>query len=157
MDAQDRVIGRALRSEVHGNPEMIHRVVHVLVFNGSGELFLQKRSREKDLLPGKWDSSVGGHVNAGEGYDEAARREMKEELGIESVPLEFLYRYLHRNEYESEFVSTYRCHWDGPMILHPQEIDEGRYWPLEEVRESPRDLFTPNFMDELERLGKLLM
>ena len=154
VDEQDRIIGRAARHEVHGNPDLIHRVAHVLVFNSKGELFLQKRSRDKDVQPGKWDTSVGGHVDAGESYDEAALREMREELGISEVSVEFLYTYMHRNEYESEYVSTYRCLWDGEFSLHPDEIDEGRFWSLESILQNEADLFTPNFLDELERLEK---
>ena len=154
VDEEDRPLRRALRSEVHGNPGLIHRVAHVLVFNGSGELYLQKRSRRKDVQPGKWDTSVGGHVDAGESYDAAARREMGEELGIREGTLEFLYKYLHRNDYESEYVGTYRCLWDGPILPDPEEIDEGRFWSLEEIRRSDAALFTPNFLDELERWKK---
>ena len=76
VDNDGNVIGLAERSELHRNPGLIHRVVHVLVFNNSGELLLQKRSLKKDIAPGKWDTSVGGHVNPGEDVFAAARREM---------------------------------------------------------------------------------
>ncbi|MCK5249813.1 MAG: NUDIX domain-containing protein, partial [Spirochaetaceae bacterium] len=65
VDDEDRVIGRAGRDEVHGNPALLHRVVHVLVFDGRGRIFLQKRAEDKDVQPGRWDTSVGGHVDAG--------------------------------------------------------------------------------------------
>lgn len=154
VDEQDIPIGQAARYEVHGNPLLIHRVSHVLVFDSSGELFLQKRSLNKDVQPGRWDTSVGGHVDRGESYDNAALREMQEELGIGGVKVEFMYKYLHRNDYESEYVSTYRCVWDGPIEIQKEEIDEGRFWPLEKIRCSNPSLFTPNFLDELERLEK---
>jgi isopentenyldiphosphate isomerase len=155
VDENDTVIGRAERDDIHGNPQMIHRVAHVLVFDSSGELYLQKRSIKKDVQPGKWDTSVGGHVNSGESYEEAAYREMKEELGIEGAILEFLYRYLHRNEYESEYVSTYRCIWNGAIEIEKHEIDEGRFWSLQKIRESDPRKFTPNFLDELVRFKRL--
>ena len=106
------------------------------------------------MQPGKWDTSVGGHVDAGESYDAAALREMREELGIDGAAVEFLYKYLHRNEYESEYVCTYRCIWDGPIEIHPDEIDEGRFWTLKSIRSSSPDHFTPNFLDELERFSQ---
>jgi isopentenyldiphosphate isomerase len=155
VDEYDNVIGSAERSDFHGNPEMIHRVAHVLVFDSSGELFLQKRSLSKDVQPGKWDTSVGGHVDSGESYEQAAYREMREELGIEGVSLEFLYRYLHSNDYETEYVSTYRCFWNGAIDVDKHEIDEGCFWPLEKIRASDSKLFTPNFLDELERLNRI--
>ncbi len=155
VDEYDNVIGTAERSEFHGNPDMIHRVAHVLVFDSSGELFLQKRGLGKDVQPGKWDTSVGGHVDSGESYEQAAYREMREELGIEGVSIEFLYRYLHSNDYETEYVSTYRCCWNGPIDVNKHEIDEGCFWPLEKIRASNPGIFTPNFLDELERLNRV--
>lgn len=151
VDENDTVIGRASRAEVHGNPTLIHRVAHVLVFDSAGRLFLQRRSPDKDVQPDKWDTSVGGHVDAGEYYDEAALREMREELGIDGADLEPLYRYRHANDYESEMVATYRVRWDGRITTDPEEISEGRFWSLEEVRASDPAIFTPNFLDELGR------
>lgn len=156
VDENDRVRGTAARSEVHGNPDLIHRVSHVLVFNSRGELFLQKRSADKDVQPGKWDTSVGGHVDTGEDYREAAIREMHEELGIASSNIEFLYKYLHSNSYESEYVSTFSCLWDGPVTTNEQEIEEGRFWSIDEIEINlEKGLFTPNFVEELGRYRAL--
>ena len=151
VDELDHVVGRAHRDEVHGNPELIHRVVHVLVFNSAGELFLQKRVDTKVVQPGKWDTSVGGHVDAGEDYHSAARRETAEELAIRDVPMERLYTYLHRNEFESEMVTTYLLIWDGTVTPDPDEIAEGRFWTLQEIERTEPTLFTPNLLEELER------
>ena len=82
VDKNGNVLELAKRSEIHGNPSLLHRVVHILVFDGKGRILLQKRSLNKDVAPGKWDTSVGGHVNPGEDILDAAKREMKEELGI---------------------------------------------------------------------------
>ena len=151
VDQKDRVIGRAHRDEVHGNPDLVHRVVHVLVFNKRGEIYLQKRVSTKIVQPGKWDTSVGGHVDSGEEYLTAARREMEEELGITGVSLDFLYRYLHRNDFESEMVSTYLASWAGPITPDPSEIGDGRFWTLNEIDGADPEIFTPNFLEELER------
>ena len=164
VDEDDRVIGRAGRSEVHGNPALLHRVVHVLVFDSSGRIFLQKRAEDKDVQPGKWDTSVGGHVDAGEEGEDAARREMSEELGIPGPgagkpPLIFLHSYIHRNDYESELVRTWICRWDGTFRLQDSEISEGRFWTIDEIMKIDHRVgesgdahpFTPNFIDELER------
>ncbi|HAK46739.1 MAG TPA: NUDIX hydrolase [Spirochaeta sp.] len=157
VDKDDNKIGRALRSEVHGNPKLIHRVAHVLVFNSAGELYLQKRAMNKIVQPGKWDTSVGGHVDAGEDYPGAAVRETAEELGITAgVELfEYLYKYLHSNNFESEYVSSFRITWDGPVTIQESEIDDGRFWSIDEIRETEAktndSIFTPNFLDELDR------
>ncbi|RME38122.1 MAG: NUDIX domain-containing protein, partial [Deltaproteobacteria bacterium] len=149
VDEEDRVVGRATRSECHGNPSLIHRVVHVLVFDCKGCLLLQKRHPDKDIQPGKWDTSVGGHLDAGEDYLQAARREMAEELGIRGVPLTFLYKSRIRNEIESENVATYMVQWDGPIRSNPDEITEVRYWrPVDIEKSLGLGLFTPNFEEE---------
>jgi isopentenyldiphosphate isomerase len=156
VDRHDKVIGTAFREEVHGNPQKIHRVSHVLVFNKQGRLFLQKRSLSKDVQPGKWDTSVGGHLDSGEDYLSAAEREMAEELGIEGAPLFFLYKYLHSNNYESEIVSTFETRWDGPIHILQAEIDEGKFWPFKEIENSiDKGIFTPNFIDEFTRYKEI--
>src|SRR5277367_541816 len=81
VNDRDEVIGRATRGEVH-RLGLKHRAVHVLVFNGRGELFLQKRSLKKDTHPGAWDSSTSGHLDQGEDYDAGALRELREEIGL---------------------------------------------------------------------------
>lgn len=139
------------RSEIHGNPALLHRVVHVLVFNEKGELFLQKRSMNKDVAPGRWDTSVGGHVNAGETLDEAMRREMEEELGIAACTSKFLYTYIHSNEFESELVYTYSCVFSGEIHFQRDEIDEVRPWSLDEIRENfGNGVLSDNFEHEIE-------
>ena len=66
VDDTGNVLGLRRRRECHGNPALIHQAVHLLVFNRRGELFLQQRAKTKDIQPGKWDSSVGGHMQPGE-------------------------------------------------------------------------------------------
>lgn len=149
VDEQDRVIGRALRSECHGNPALVHRVAHVLVFNRDGWLLLQKRSMAKDIQPGRWDTSVGGHLDPGESYPGAACREMREELGIEGVPLTYLYASKIRNEIESENVATYFARHDGEVRFAVDEIDEVRFWRTDEIEAAlGSGVFTPNFEEE---------
>lgn len=149
VDAFDRVIGQAPRSQCHGDPSLVHRVAHVLVFNDHGQLLLQKRAMNKDVQPGKWDTSVGGHLDPGESYFEAARREMAEELGIREEPLTFLYHSRIRNEFEAENVATYLARYHGTIRFNPDEIDEVRCWTAEEIEAAlGSGVFTPNFEEE---------
>ena len=133
VDENDEVIGREPRSVVHARG-LRHRAVHVLVFNATGAVFLQKRSMTKDNDPGLWDSSCSGHVDAGETYYEAAARELMEEIGLQSeTPLELLFK-LEASEMTSwEFAQIYRTSAEGPFVLHPEEIDEGRWFSPSEV------------------------
>lgn len=156
VNEHGEITGLAPRSVIHGNPSLIHRVVHVLVFNGMGELLLQKRSMNKDVAPGRWDTSVGGHVGAGEELSLSAKREMEEELGISGLEVEYLYSYKHTNPYETELVTTYRCTHEGMIRFNTDEIDEVRHWRIDEINESlGKGLFSDNFEDEFRTYQSL--
>ncbi|MDX9981879.1 MAG: NUDIX domain-containing protein [Lentisphaeria bacterium] len=155
VDGDDRVIGRALRSECHGNPALVHRTAHVVVFHPDGRLLLQKRSPRKDIQPGRWDTAVGGHLLPGEAYEAGARREMAEELGLPpDLPLRFLFEQRIRNAVESENVHVFTVTHPGPFAFDRDEIDEVRFWTPCELREgvATDGLFTPNLCEELARL-----
>jgi 16S rRNA (adenine1518-N6/adenine1519-N6)-dimethyltransferase len=148
VDEQDRPIGRATRHEVHAQ-HLRHRAVHILVFNGRGDLFLQKRSRWKDKHPGQWDSSAAGHVNAGHEYAATAVRELEEEIGV-SAPVEEIATIAACEGTGWEFVKLYRARHDGPFRLAPAEIECGAFFTLEQVerwsRARPQD-FAPGFLE----------
>jgi len=149
VNEDDLVIGLARRSECHRDPTLIHRAVHVLLFNSEGELLLQKRSENKDIQPGKWDTSVGGHLDPGENYKIAACREMHEELGVGGIPLAELYHSKIRNTIESENIFTYLTIYDGEIIFASDEISEVRFWAAEEIEQAlGGGYFTPNFEEE---------
>jgi isopentenyldiphosphate isomerase len=154
VDEEGRAVGCARRSEVHGNPALLHPVVHCLVVSSRGELLLQLRSATKDVQPGRWDTSVGGHVGLGESIEHAVTREIGEELGatVRFTELEFLYRYVMRSEIETELVHTFLWQADGPFRAEPGEIDGLRFWSEGEVlAKMGSKSFTPNFEDEFRR------
>jgi len=149
VNDKHEVIGIQLRSEVHGNPDLMHRVVHVLVMNRDGQILLQKRSQSKDVAPGRWDTSVGGHVGVGEDLLLSSKREMHEELGITGPEPEYLYTYIHTNPYETELVTTYRCICDEGFVFNRDEIDEIRFWNFDELRETIGEkILSDNFENE---------
>ena len=156
VDADGRVIGLARRAELHRDPSRIHRVVHVLVFDGEGRLLLQKRSARKDIAPGKWDTSVGGHIAPGEDALAAAQREMAEELGISGCDLRHLHRYLFTNHRESELVETFSFRYEGSIAFNREEIDEVAFWGMDEVRAKlGKGVFSGHFEKEVRTLLKL--
>lgn len=124
VNERDEVIGTVLRGQVHGNPRLIHRSVQVLVFDGRDRLFLQRRSRRKDLFPGYLCASAAGHVAAGEGYAATARREIREELDVDP-PLRALGKVTVRSAPETEITTIYLARHDGPFHCHPTETDGG--------------------------------
>jgi isopentenyldiphosphate isomerase/intracellular septation protein A len=151
------VKGKAPRSAVHGNPQLLHPVVHLHVFNKKGQLYLQRRALSKDVQPGKWDTSVGGHVNSGEDIQSALLREAMEELGIKGGNFQPLYSYVMRNDYESELVHTFRMISNGPFKINTDEIIFGKFWRLSDIKNNlGKDIFTPNFEQEFALLQKAL-
>lgn len=150
INDKGEIIGLALRSEVHGNPHLMHRVVHVLVFNEKGEILLQKRSINKDVAPGKWDTSVGGHVNPGEDLLDSAIREMEEELGIKRKDLKYLYSYVHTNPFETEHVTTFCVTHSGSITFNRDEIEDVRFWSMDEIKEClGKGILSDNFEEEI--------
>ena len=143
VNERDEVIGQQSRSEVH-RLGLMHRAVHVLVFNAAGLVFLQKRSLKKDRQPGVWDSSASGHVDSGEDYDACAVRELHEEIGLRlhEAPKR-LFKLAACAETDQEHVWVYRCEAEGPFRLHPDEIERGGWFAPEAVtrwmEERPRD------------------
>ncbi len=117
VDKDDNLITVKPRGEIHAKG-LMHRAVHILLFNSKGELFLQKRSMSKDEQPGKWDSSAAGHVDSGEAYLDCARREITEELGIVAErSMEALFKLSASALTGNEHCMVYRYTFDGPMVL----------------------------------------
>jgi len=155
VDEEGNITGRASRKECHGGSLLLHPVVHLHIFNQAGELFLQKRAATKDIQPGKWDTAVGGHIDFGEGVQQALIREAKEELGITDFTPEFCYHYVWESPVERELVYTYRAIYEGKMILDKSELDDGRFWSIPEIeKQIDKDVLTPNFEKEFSLLKK---
>jgi len=148
VDERDEVIGTGPRNEVH-RCALLHRAVHILIFNRHGELLLQKRSAWKDSEPGKWDSSAAGHLEPGESYAAAAARETEEELGIrpELTPVGKVRACSNTGQ---EFVEVFTAQHDGPYLLPPSEVEGTLFLPLPLVRDwlaaRPCD-FAPGFLE----------
>ena len=133
VDANDSVVGSRTRGETH-QLRLMHRSVHVLVFNSSGDLLLQKRSMLKDECPGMWDSSCAGHVESGQTYNETAPRELQEELGFEAKSsLEPLFKMHPTDQNGREFAMVYQTEFDGPFSVAEDEIDEVQWFAPDQV------------------------
>ncbi len=152
VDDQGNIIGAATRGECHDGSKKLHPVVHLHVFNSKGELYMQKRPDWKDIQPGKWDTSVGGHVDLGESIDIALRREVREELGIEEFTPEQLGSYVFESECEKELVFTFKTVYNG-NINPSEELNGGKFWTIQDIKDNlGKNIFTPNFENEFRRL-----
>jgi len=150
VDEKGMVIGRATRAEVHRGPGKLHPVIHLHIINSKGEIYLQKRSMLKDTQPGKWDTSVGGHVDLGETIEQALLRETKEELNITGIRPIPLVQYKWETDVESELVFSFRAIYNATPVFNKQEIEDGRFWTISEIRKNlGTGVFTPNFENEV--------
>ena len=152
------VIGQATRQSVHDGSKLMHPVIHLHIINREGCLYIQKRSMKKDLLPGRWDTAVGGHVDYGETLEEALYREASEELGFRDFNPIFLKSYIWESAREKELVSVFAT--VGNFTLKPDndEVTEGRYWNMSEIESNlARGLFTPNFEQEFKSIKDTLL
>ena len=133
VDDAGRTVATVTRREMRAR-RLPHRSVYVLVFNGRGELFVHLRVAGKDVYPSHWDVAVGGVLAAGEGFDEGARREAREELGVDLVP-----------------EPLFPVRWEGEVALARLEL--GGLQPVEEgptavVWRKVKEVFTPAPMPE---------
>lgn len=138
VDTKDNILGYKTRYECHHDKALIHRGVTVLIFNNEGDVLLQKRSMTKDTHPGMWSTSVGGHVAKGETYEEAAVREMSEELGI-TLPVSLHSTFLFAYPYEAEMEALFIAQGEGPFELNREEIADAVFVSK---RELPRKLLS---------------
>lgn len=152
VDEEGRVIGSATRGECHSGSKLLHPVVHLHVFNTKGEVYLQRRPDWKDIQPGKWDTSVGGHIDYGEEPETALVREVREELGITEFTPERVGRYVFESQREKELVYVHRTTYDGAVMPSAEELDGGRFWTMDEIREAiGKEVLTPNFESEFQK------
>jgi isopentenyldiphosphate isomerase len=154
VDEEGNEISRATRHVCHnGKSKLLHPVVHMHLFNDRGELFLQKRAMTKDLLPGYWDTSVGGHMSPGETPDEALKRETMEEIGLKDFSSKLVKKYIWESPREKELVYSFEGTSKIQPVINSDEIDDGRFWSMKEIRKNlGKNVFTPNFEHEIKML-----
>lgn len=156
VDESGNVTGQATRSECHSGSMLLHPVVHLHVFNAKGELYMQKRSRKKDIFPDLWDTSVGGHIDLGETPGQAVLREAKEELGLSGFVPEFILKHIIATRYERELTYCYYTVTDQMPQPDGDEVSDGRFWTIIEIeKKMGQNIFTPNFEKDFNRLQRL--
>ncbi len=132
IDSENRVTGRTSRREVRGR-NLLHRGVGILCFDSGGRVYVHRRTETKDVFPGLYDMFVGGVVESGETYADAARREIDEELGVRGPTPEYLFRHLYEGDQNRSWIQVYRVIWDGPITHQVEEISWGDWLRAEDL------------------------
>ena len=139
FDAAGNALGMAPRSRVH-REGLWHRAANIFLFRSDSRLLVQRRHETKDVFPGAWDLSVTEHLIPGESYEQGAARGLREELGVENVPLTPLggvaksrLEIVADDIRDYELQQSFRGVFDGPVAPNPREVSEIRLLCLEEL------------------------
>ncbi|WP_326835877.1 NUDIX domain-containing protein [Amycolatopsis rhabdoformis] len=149
-DRAGQVTGQAPRSRVRAEG-LWHAAGVVLVRSGDGRsVYVHLRTPDKDVFPSTWDCWAGGVVAAGETPAECARRELAEELGVHGVEPQPLFTKIYDQGTVHCHNFAYEVRWDGPIHHQPEEIAEGHWMPLDELRTWVFDPTSPFIPDGRE-------
>ncbi|SHE39895.1 Isopentenyldiphosphate isomerase [Modicisalibacter ilicicola DSM 19980] len=132
VDAVNRPCGSASRRMMR-RYRLWHRATYVFVRNRLGELCVQERTLTKEVFPGDYDLATGGVVGAGEAVAIAARRELAEELGIESVRLTPCFEFRFAEQGHHVFGSVFLVDYDGPLRLQAEEVASANWLSVAEA------------------------
>ncbi|MBI1788023.1 MAG: NUDIX hydrolase YfcD [Acidobacteria bacterium] len=149
VDERNRVVGSAPRPEMRAR-RLPHRATYILVFNSRGDLYVQQRTMTKDVYPGYLDPVAGGVVLAGESYEESARRELAEEMGIRDAPLEAHLDFYFEDDSGRVWGRVFSCVYDGELTLQAEEVESVRLMTAGEIL-SGAGRFTPDGLEALRR------
>lgn len=157
VDELDVILGYKARFICHRSPEIIHRAVDVVLYNRRGEILLQKRSKQKDTFPGYYTVSASGHVDKGESYEDAAYREIREELGIcnpKQISLTNKGKYIVRLENESEMTVLFSGVYNGSIVAAADEVESVLFIMPDKLSELKKNI-TPGALAAFYKLGLL--
>ncbi len=159
VDENDNVIGAGTGKEAR-EKGIYHRISRIFLFNSKGELLIQKRSDNSTTLPGRYDQSAAGHVDEGEDYLTAAKRELEEEVGVKGIELTEKGKFFTDEKDQpgkivKRFNMIYTATYDGEAKPSPEEVSKVRWIDPKELskwmEEKPND-FTEGFIENFKNL-----
>lgn len=139
VDLDNRIVGAAPRAEVRRR-NLLHRGIGIMCLNGRGDVYVHKRTDTKDVFPGMYDMFVGGVVGRGETYEQAALRELEEELGVRGAELRHLFMHLYQGDANRSWIMVFDVRWDGPIVHQPEEVAWGAWMPEERLEAWAREV-----------------
>jgi isopentenyl-diphosphate delta-isomerase len=139
VDENDREVGTFEKLEAH-KKGLLHRAFSVLLFNSKKELLLQKRSINKYHSAGLWTNTCCSHPRPGETIQEAAKRRLQEEMGIDVTP-EFAYSFIYKVSLENGLIEHELDHvligtFDGTPIINKHEVEEWRFESIDQLKKN---------------------
>lgn len=155
-DKKGKKIGIASRKATH-SLHLIDKVAHVFVFNSKCELFLQKRTMNKDVYPGFYAPSASGHFALNDSPQQAGLRELEEEMGIKAQKLDFLGCFKCFTPVMNEFIYVFMQVTDEPVKINQEEVSEAKFYSLEELKKLDKKLFIPALKKELHLYLKKML
>lgn len=143
VDENDNIIGQDTRENIHNNG-LLHREIHVIIYNNQKKILFQKRSKTKETYPGLLDISIGGHVDLGEDYEETAINELEEESGISADKNDLVFIKKTRsksfdkktNKINNTHRVIYSYKYEGDvkdLKIEQGEADSLEFWSLDEI------------------------
>ena len=154
VDEEGNIIGKATREACHSNPEMLHPIARMHIFNTSGQLYLQKRMAKAETCPNMWDAAVAGHIKFGEELENALKREAKEEMNLIQFQPQLIGKNVFKTARESELLFLFMTVIQEEIKPNFKEVQEARYFTFPQLRKM-QDILTPALLNELDMLEKI--
>lgn len=132
IDRDGVVTGVVPRAQMRAE-RLRHRSVFIAVTNDDGDLLVHRRAEHKDVWPGWWDIAVGGVVGCDESFDDAARREFREELGTDTTPIQFIGSGAYEDDTVKLVAHCYVVVENGPFQFTDNEITEAHWVSADEL------------------------
>ena len=149
VDEKNNVLGAVPRRQMR-EQRLLHRATYIFVFHSSGQLYVQRRTMNKDLYPGYWDPAAGGVLLAGESYEESARRELEEEFGVRNVPLESHFDFYFEDVDGRVWGGVFSCVYDGELKLQADEVQGVQLMTIDQIfAPASGDSFAPDSLEAL--------
>lgn len=151
VDENDQAVGTMEKMEAH-EKGVLHRAFSVLLFNSKGELLIQKRAPTKYHSAGLWTNTCCSHPRPGESLEEAARRRLKEEMGIDIGPVK-AYSFMYKTQLDNGLIEHELDHvmigtYDGEPKINVHEVSDWRFVSLPELKADANkypETYTPWF------------
>ena len=151
VDGENRPVAEAPRHRVRSE-NLPHRATYIFVFDRAGRVLVQRRTAIKDMYPSYYDLAAGGVVAAGESYEESAKREAQEELGIRDTVLEQKLDFYYEDERNRCFGRVFTCVHEGPFMLQAEEVESVAFHTVEAITAGEVEPVTPDSRLAFDRL-----